>query len=318
MKQTRVSKTSIFVGVQEGFEYAAMMGHASLITGMPGIGKTTALEEIARLNPRATLIRVAAPQSTPRAALNLIGEALQIGGYGKSASLLWEIFESHFSYRGNNYILIFDEAQNLPLSILKEMVDLPSRYQIPVIICGNGELLKRRRVSSAAFDQIESRIAKRVILTAPTREDFEMIAVDFDAFGKDAQAACIAYGSWWAKHREVAHLCAHAIRDDAHHRHARRHRGQVRPGYQAEQVGGSAIYGVLAGRSRLGPKAFAGAAKKPIHLKSGDLAPGPFARRGEFSRAARTSQLRRMGPATALERPRGPVCAGLIPELTIK
>ena len=114
--------------------------------------------------------------------------------YGKSASGIWEVLESQFSHPANDYILIFDEAQNLPLSILKEMVDLPSRFTIPVVICGNGELLKRRRVSSAAFDQIESRIAKRVILSAPTREDFEMIAVDFDAFGKDAHAACVAYG----------------------------------------------------------------------------------------------------------------------------
>ncbi len=189
-----VSKTSIFIGVQEGFEYSVMMKHASLITGVPGIGKTTALEEIARLNPQATLIRVAAPQSTPRAALSLIADALRAYTYGKSASGIWEVLESQFSHPANDYILIFDEAQNLPLSILKEMVDLPSRFTIPVVICGNGELLKRRRVSSAAFDQIESRIAKRVILSAPTREDFEMIAVDFDAFGKDAHAACVAYG----------------------------------------------------------------------------------------------------------------------------
>jgi DNA transposition AAA+ family ATPase len=189
-----VSKTSIFIGVQEAFEYSAMMKHASLITGVPGIGKTTALEEIARLNPQATLIRVAAPQSTPRAALSLIADALRAYTYGKSASGIWEVLESHFSHPANDYLLIFDEAQNLPLSILKEMVDLPSRFQIPVVICGNGELLKRRRVSSAAFEQIESRIAKRAILSAPTREDFEMIAVDFDAFGKDAHAACVAYG----------------------------------------------------------------------------------------------------------------------------
>jgi len=189
-----VSKTSIFIAVQQAFEYSVRIKHASLITGIPGIGKTTALEEIARLNPKATLIRVAAPQSTPRAALSLIADALHAFSNARSASAIWEILESGFSHPANDDILIFDEAQNLPLAILKEMVDLPSRFQIPVVICGNGELLKRRRVSSAAFDQIESRIAKRAILSAPTREDFEMIAVDFDAFGKDAHAACVAYG----------------------------------------------------------------------------------------------------------------------------
>ncbi len=194
MRNTRVSKTSIFVAVQDGFDYAVMMRHTSLITGIPGIGKTTALEEIARLNPKATLIRVGATQNTPRAALSLIADAVHCYTYGKSANGIWEVLESNFAHPMSDYVLILDEAQNLPLSILKEMVSLPERFQIPVIVCGNGELLKRRRVSSAAFDQIESRIAKRVILVAPTREDFEMIAVDFDAFGNDAHAACVAYG----------------------------------------------------------------------------------------------------------------------------
>ena len=60
-----VSKTSIFVAVQDALDYSVMMGHASLITGIPGIGKTTALEEIARLNSKATLIRVAAGKARP-------------------------------------------------------------------------------------------------------------------------------------------------------------------------------------------------------------------------------------------------------------
>lgn len=193
MRNRNVSKTSIFVAVQDACDYAVGMKHASLITGSPGIGKTTALEEIARRNPEATLIRVAATQNTPRAALGVIAEALCFQTHGKSANGIWEVLESCFSYPANSFLLIFDEAQNLPLAVLKEMVDLPQRYEIPVVICGNGELLRRRR-ASAAFDQIESRIAKRAILSAPTREDFEMIAVDFDAFGKDAHAACVSYG----------------------------------------------------------------------------------------------------------------------------
>ena len=126
--------------------------------------------------------------------MNLIAEALQINVYRKSTAVIWDVLESYFSYPAMKYVLVFDEAQNMPLSILKEMVDLPSRFQIPVVICGNGELLKRRRVSSPAFDQIESRIAKRVILAPPTRDDFELIAGDFAANGKDAYAACVAYG----------------------------------------------------------------------------------------------------------------------------
>jgi Cdc6-like AAA superfamily ATPase len=113
MRNRNVSKTSIYVAVQDAFDYSVMMKHASLITGIPGIGKTTALEEIARLNPQATLIRVAAPQGTPRAALSLIADALRLFTHGKSTSGIWDVLESYFSYPAMNYILIFDEAQNL-------------------------------------------------------------------------------------------------------------------------------------------------------------------------------------------------------------
>ena len=194
MKQTRVSKISTYEDILGCFRYAVAGKRAGLIIGPPGIGKTTALEDIRRRDPKVTLIRVAATRSTPRACLNLIANEMRLYTDGRSAAAIFEIIESRVSHPACEDILIFDEAQNLPLAILKEMVDLPERFQIPVIVCGNGELLKSRRVSSAAFDQIESRIAKRVILAAPTREDFEMIAVDFDAFGKDAHAACVAYG----------------------------------------------------------------------------------------------------------------------------
>ena len=116
------------------------------------------------------MIRVAATRSTPRACLNLIANEMRLYTDGRARPPYLKLSKAEFRIRRAEDILIFDEAQNLPLAILKEMVDLPERFQIPVIVCGNGELLKSRRVSSAAFDQIESRIAKRVILAAPTRE----------------------------------------------------------------------------------------------------------------------------------------------------
>jgi hypothetical protein len=106
-----------------------------------------------------------------------------------------DIIESHLRHPSCNDMFFFDEAQNIPLSFLKDIVDWPQRFGVPVLISGNEHLLKRTKASGAAFDQIDSRIGKRIRLVAPTREDFETIAIDFDVFGTDARNACAAYGA---------------------------------------------------------------------------------------------------------------------------
>ncbi|PWB84377.1 MAG: hypothetical protein C3F11_01605 [Methylocystaceae bacterium] len=189
-----VSKTSIVKAVEDAVNYARTMRRAAAVTGAPGIGKSTALQSISDADPSAILIYVGGARRTDRAFARLLADSIGIVTGAESTAKLWDIAESILSHPQFGNILLFDEAQNIPLALLKEVVDFPSRFGVPVVVCGNAELLKRQRVASAAFDQVSSRIAKRVVLNAPTPEDFQTIGVDFDVFGKDAHAACVDFG----------------------------------------------------------------------------------------------------------------------------
>jgi DNA transposition AAA+ family ATPase len=191
-----VSKTSIYTAVEEAFKYSVLMGHASLVTGTPGIGKSTAARHLATTHPATSYVRIDGTKSSTKTALSFIGEQLGFDVYDLTAAGIWDLLEGQFNDPASrDEPLVIDEAQNMPLNILKELVDLPERFGKPVIVCGNSELLKPRRSTSAAFAQIESRIAKHVILTKPTEGDFQTIAIDFDVLGKDAHDACVNYGS---------------------------------------------------------------------------------------------------------------------------
>lgn len=189
----RISKTSIVAAIEDAASYARTMKQAAAVTGAPGVGKTTALEAVAKSHPSFS-IYVGGARQTPRAFTSLLANSLGYTTRAESTARLWDTIEGWLSHPQFDDILLIDEAQNIPLALLKEVVDFPSRFGVPVLICGNAELLKRQRATGAAFDQVSSRVAKRVVLNAPTPEDFQTIAVDFDVFGKDAHAACVDFG----------------------------------------------------------------------------------------------------------------------------
>lgn len=194
----RFIETSISRAIDATVLYARTMKRAAAIIGPPGIGKTFALERMKRLDYVATYVRVSSAQGTGRAALRLFADAFGIarGGRESSDSILSGL-EDYFAQAGcweNGQYLLVDEAQQLDLNILKELVDLPSRFGFPVVVCGNPTLLKRTRVDRGAYEQIASRCAKRLVLQPPLDEDLLSIAIDFDVYGADARAAAVAYG----------------------------------------------------------------------------------------------------------------------------
>ncbi|WP_424361813.1 AAA family ATPase [Methylocystis parvus] len=193
---THISRTTALVSVEQCFNYALERCEAAAVFGTPGVGKTTAMTHLAERSPTATLIHVGSTRCTPRAIASMIADAMRLWVEHRSAWQITEIIEAHLMHPSTrDEILMFDEAQNIPLGFLKDIVDWPQRFGVPVLICGNEHLLKRTKASGAAFDQIDSRIGKRIHLSRPTREDFETIAIDFDVFGVDARNACAAYGA---------------------------------------------------------------------------------------------------------------------------
>jgi DNA transposition AAA+ family ATPase len=198
MNDKHYIETSVCRDMFDAIAYSRAMRRAAAVIGPPGIGKTVALRRHAETDKDAIYVRVSTAQSSGKAAFRLFADAFGIGQQGReTADGLWrgveDYCESAVDWKTGEHLLI-DEAQALDLNVLKEFVDLPSRVGFPVVICGNAELLKRTRVGRGDYEQIASRCAKRLILTAPLDEDLAAIAADFDVYGADSRAAAVNYG----------------------------------------------------------------------------------------------------------------------------
>jgi DNA transposition AAA+ family ATPase len=192
---THVSRTSIFEAVENTINIVDRIGSiAGAIIGPAAIGKTTAAEHIASSNNGMIYVRVSGAQGTLKAGCALLASALGVHSDFASAEKIWTNLEDHFAYDGSARTIILDEAQNLDGALLKEMVDIPYRFRVPVILCGNDDVLKRRRSSKGAFEQVTSRLVKRTMLWHPTEEDFKIIAIDRDVCGVAAHRACVNFG----------------------------------------------------------------------------------------------------------------------------
>ncbi len=210
---------------------------AAALLGRPGIGKTTAAEWLSKNYHHCRLVTATKGHSTYRRALAAIGHALDIGGcYGPAANvrevLEWSLPEK--AYCG--YCLIIDEAQRLDLDVLVEIVDFPERFGLPVILFGNPDLLKRTNATQSAFAQIDSRIAMKVLLTNPLRDDYRLLLADYDVMDPDAREAGERYGDKTSIRELVALLGAakqHAGKGPVQLDHMRLAARQLRGGQQA-------------------------------------------------------------------------------------
>lgn len=191
----RFVETSIYRQIADVVDLALTLKRAVSIIGPPGIGKTAALEAIARGDENAVLLRVSKAHGTFKAAMTAIADAFGIWTNEQHSEQIYRSIDmrmqrNHFY---QHYLLI-DEAQQLDLNALFEIVDFSERYGLPVIVCGNPDLLKRSKAAGAAFSQITSRYAATVRLTVPLDSDFQQIGVEFNVYGVDAYKAVCSYG----------------------------------------------------------------------------------------------------------------------------
>ena len=192
---TRFVETSISRQISDAVTYARNARRAAAVVGPPGIGKTRTLRHIAEKEPRAIYLTISRSQATTLAAMRLIADACGIWCGQDSADRVFRALENALpNMAALGDFLILDEAQRLDLNSLVEIVDFPGMFGLPVIIAGNGELLKRSRVQAAAFAQIASRCAKQVHLKQPLKDDFESLMIDFDVYGQVARDAGVNYG----------------------------------------------------------------------------------------------------------------------------
>lgn len=178
-------ETSISRRICQIADLARELGTNAAVVGTPGIGKTAALRAYARSNHQARLIEITQvlSKSMRHLLLALIGQEPHL-----CTDDIYSL-ERHFRrYDYTNHIFLIDEAQNLPLAHLRQLLHLSVEDggQLTFIFSGNNEVLKRVNTDQGAFAQISRRVTFRENIDAITEEDADKLAGAYGAEGMDA------------------------------------------------------------------------------------------------------------------------------------
>lgn len=200
-------ETSVAQRVSRTIDLARRMETNAAIIGVPGVGKTVALNAYKETHPLTAMFTI-----TPILAgslRSLLEEmCLQVGLYsgGSISDLehrlikfnvpLWSGHDSEMP-PSSPYIVILDEAQNLPLKSLRQLLHMSVEDggNISFVFCGNNEVLKRVNTDHGAFAQISRRVTFREPIESILEDDADLLASAFGTEGMDAYRLLRAIGA---------------------------------------------------------------------------------------------------------------------------
>jgi len=185
IEQQEFVTTSVSEDVFSAIDMARKINDCVRIIGIPGIGKTAALNEYIKLRS-GTFLLTAEPATA--GSLNSVGMALShlmTGSDARQAAIVWQ--ELHRFVRDREGLtLIVDEAQNCNLKIIRQILTLNDASGLPIIFCGNANVLKRSNVHAADFDQISSRALTTCKVSGISDDDADRLTNTFGVEGKEA------------------------------------------------------------------------------------------------------------------------------------
>lgn len=162
------------------------------IVGNPGVGKTMALEEYGQRHRSAQLVTATAVISGSMLAL-FKHVSYAFGVYPEKG--LYDLQQRLFGCDLSSCALLIDEAQNLPLKSLRELLYLWEKCGLPIVFCGNAEVLKRVNVDFGAFAQISRRVPRREQINGILDADADAITNTFGVEGLDCYAVMRKIGA---------------------------------------------------------------------------------------------------------------------------
>ncbi len=167
-----------------------------VVIGPPGIGKTHTIDKLKSDNHEVIIITTLSSTGSEKSIYDQILNRICSYRDTRSrikAGMLTDI-ETELESRSNLWTsdvlpsFIFDEAQNMDLEAMRNMLELHKKWQVNVAFVGNSSTLKRKGVSIGDLMQITDRIPDSNILTLSgiTIKDIEVIAMHREVTGVDA------------------------------------------------------------------------------------------------------------------------------------
>jgi DNA transposition AAA+ family ATPase len=203
-------ETEAYRAVLAAITFAINLERPVRVIGGPGVGKTVALQKVAR----DTHCGYLCIDQRSKSAAGMYEAMLAAFGLHPNGRYLRDLHEqaihelkpTYFDaeyvsaerrwrvVRHPSRVLLVDEYQAMEQTALRELLWLCERVQLPLVLCGNGERLAQTRTNREALLQIQDRIASTTRVGKPVPTDCVSLAVEFDVQGKDAYEAVSAYG----------------------------------------------------------------------------------------------------------------------------
>ena len=173
-------------------DVARERGENAAIVGEPGVGKTRALNEYTKRYKGTYFVTADALSGNAlRALLMNIFDLIGLHTYGNSITDI-QLTLKRYDFSG--LCLIIDEAQNLKLQALREILNINDHTGMSVVFCGNHDVLKRVNVETGPLAQISDRIGLREEIQCIPSEDADAITNTFGVEGLDAYQLARAVG----------------------------------------------------------------------------------------------------------------------------
>jgi DNA transposition AAA+ family ATPase len=169
-------------------EHAQFMPEFVVITGSPGVGKTSAGRAYAQRNTNVWLITAEPTMSTPRAVLEYLAEAIGVPSRGMSTQQLSRSLTRRMT--GSQGLILIDEAQHLTSQTLDQLRMFYDLADIGIALMGNEAVHARLEggARAAQFAQLFSRVGMRLARPRALKGDIEQLMDAWDIAGKGERA----------------------------------------------------------------------------------------------------------------------------------
>ena len=157
-------------------------GELGLVTGEPGIGKTSAARRYVAGRAGAYLITMSPASSALVPSLARLGQVVGAYPSGTGGCAWSDAIRKALSYEPDPQLLLIDEAQHLSDASVEEIRAIYDAMSIGVVFIGNRDL--RDRWSGKRWAQLGSRFLHRIDLEAPLPGDIDAIGAAMGVEGK--------------------------------------------------------------------------------------------------------------------------------------
>jgi DNA transposition AAA+ family ATPase len=149
-------------------------GEMGVLSGEPGVGKTTALAAVVERLAGARMVTLSPARKSVSAAMALICEGLG-GPVGRRPTADSREYVCNFVGYGSIELIILDECQHCDDETLEELRSIHDETGVGLLFCGNARFRRAVSIVREDFGQFTSRVGMRLAIKQPERGDVEAI-----------------------------------------------------------------------------------------------------------------------------------------------